>query len=318
MNQTMKTPKIVTLGECMLELSAADNPGQGPARMMQLYFGGDTLNTAIYLARLGTCVGYVTALGDDGYSDWMISQWQREGIDTQWVRRCPSRTLGLYMIETDAQGERRFSYWRDQAPARELFDVSESAHALFAQLLETDYLYLSGITLSLYNEAALERLHGFLPEFRQRGDRVIYDGNYRPKSWASAQYARAVYDRMLTHTDIALPTFEDEQLLYGDAAPEQTLERLQQAGVKETVVKMGPQGCLILSEDKTVLVASEQVAKVVDTTSAGDSFNAGYLAARVQRKSPAHAAALGHRLAAIVIQHRGAIIDPRSMSQLQI
>ena len=83
-------------------------------------------------------------------------------------------------------------------------------------------------------------------------------------------------------------------------------------GVAEIVLKMGPQGCLVVSSDTRELVAANKVA-VVDTTSAGDSFNAGYLAARLQGKSASAAARAGHRLASVVIQHRGAIIPLSAM-----
>ncbi len=312
------TGKIATIGECMLELSADNRPVSSGARAMNLLFGGDTLNTAVYMARLGTPVSFVTALGDDSYSDWMIDQWRREGVDCQLVRRCPDRLPGLYMIETDAEGERRFYYWRDQAPARNLFDEESAADALFAQLRTFGWLYLSGITLSLFAEPALERLFGFLAEYRRGGGRVIYDGNFRPKRWPDTRRAQAVYDRMLANTDTALPTFDDEQMLYGDSKPEQTLARLQKAGVTEAVVKMGAAGCLVLSGDNTTFVASQRVEQVVDTTSAGDSFNGGYVAARLAGMDPDRAAGLGHQLAATVIQHRGAIIDPRAMASIRI
>lgn len=302
----------------MLELSATGWPGAAGPQPMQLYFGGDTLNTAIYMARLGTAVSYVTALGDDSYSDWMSGQWQLEGIDCSLVRRCPNRLPGLYMIQTDRTGERQFYYWRDQAPARELFDRDDDADALFTRLRTYGWLYLSGITLSLFSEQALARLFGFLADYRRSGGQVIYDGNYRPKRWPDTQRAKAVYDRMLASSDIALPTFDDEQMLYGDTKPEHTLDRLQRSGVSEAVVKMGPDGCLVMSDGKTDFVPSQRVEKVVDTTAAGDSFNGGYVAARLAGLIPGEAAVVGHRLAATVIQHRGAIIATDAMDAIRL
>ena len=102
--------RVASIGECMIEIAV--KPG-GDA---QLASGGDTLNTAVYLARQGVAVDYVTALGDDPYSDEMLARWQAEGVGTGLVPRLPGRVPGLYMIRTDDRGERTFHYWRDRAP----------------------------------------------------------------------------------------------------------------------------------------------------------------------------------------------------------
>ena len=107
--------RVACIGECMVELS------ERPDGSLVRGFGGDTLNTALYLARLGVAVDYVTALGDDVWSDEMAAAWAREGIGLGQVRRLPGRMPGLYIIRTDPAGERSFHYWRERAAARDLF-----------------------------------------------------------------------------------------------------------------------------------------------------------------------------------------------------
>jgi len=86
--------RVACIGECMIELSEhADGS-------LTRSYGGDTLNTALYMARLGTPVDYVTALGDDGWSDEMLAAWKAEGIGTAKVLRLPGRLPGLYVIQT--------------------------------------------------------------------------------------------------------------------------------------------------------------------------------------------------------------------------
>ncbi|MES1147832.1 MAG: sugar kinase, partial [Bradyrhizobium guangdongense] len=165
--------KVASIGECMIELSAA---GGG---LFARGFGGDTLNTAVYLARLGVDTSYVTALGDDGLSEEMLAAWRSEGICTDEVLQVPGRVPGLYMIERDARGERSFLYWRDRAPARELFDrIHDTA---LDRLSRFDWLYLSGISLSLYGEKGRARLSELLVAARRNGGRIAFDGNYRPR-----------------------------------------------------------------------------------------------------------------------------------------
>src|SRR4051794_13817570 len=98
---------IASIGECMIELR------QMPDGSLTRFYGGDTLNTAVYLARLGAAVDYVTALGDDPLSDEMIAGWRDEQIGTTRVVRLAGKLPGLYMIETNSAGERRFYHWRE-------------------------------------------------------------------------------------------------------------------------------------------------------------------------------------------------------------
>lgn len=303
---------IAVIGECMLELSRQSPASTGHSIPMNLSYGGDTLNTAVYLARQGIAVDYVTSLGDDPMSIWMVDQWRSEGIGCSLVDYLPDALPGLYLIETDEKGERSFFYWRDNAPARRLLENQVTAEQLFSQLSNHAWLYLSGITLAIYSEVSRQRLFNLLAAYRDEGGRVIFDGNYRPKLWPDLDTTVQAYEAMYRVTDLALPTLEDEQKVFGDSDEHAVIARLQSYGVSETALKMGDRGCLSVLGQVLELVPSQKVT-VVDTTSAGDSFNAGFLAARLRGATPSQAAQAGHRLASAVIQHRGAIIPVAAM-----
>lgn len=289
----------------MIEFSAASDG------LFARGFGGDTLNTAVYLSRLGIDTAYITALGDDALSNAMLAAWQAEGISTDDVLRVPGRVPGLYMIERDARGERSFLYWRDRAPARELFD--RAGDAALERLARFDWLYLSGISLSLYGETGRARLRELLIAARRNGGKVAFDGNYRPRGWSDAEAARRAFNAVLPLVDLALPTLEDEQALFGDADAAACLSRLKAHGVGEIVIKRGPLGCLIDANGRQVEVPPLEVVQPVDTTAAGDSFNAAYLAARIKGAEPELAARAGHRLASTVIMSPGAVIPREAM-----
>jgi 2-dehydro-3-deoxygluconokinase len=297
--------KVASIGECMIEFSAARDG------LFARGFGGDTLNTAVYLSRLGVDTAYVTALGDDALSEAMLATWQAEGIDTHEMLRVPGRVPGLYMIERDARGERSFLYWRDRAPAREFFDRADDA--ALERLARCDWLYLSGISLSLYGETGRARLRELLIAARRNGGRIAFDGNYRPRGWSDADAARRAFNRILPLVDLALPTLEDEQALFGDADAAACVARLKAHGIGEIVVKRGPLGCLIEASGRAIEIAPPQVVQPVDTTAAGDSFNAAYLAARIFGAAPEQAAQAGHRLASVVIMSPGAVIAHEEM-----
>jgi 2-dehydro-3-deoxygluconokinase len=302
----MEAQTVYAIGECMIELQRS--PG---AAGMDYRFGGDTLNAAVYMARLldpaKVRVAYVTGLGADGMSAEMLASWEREGIDTRCVQRLPDRLPGIYMIETDPNGERRFHYWRKDSAARHWLEAPEAGKVL-VQLASARMVYLSGISLAILSPADRELLIAALAQCRARGGSVVFDNNYRPRLWESAQAAADVYRRVLAHTDIALLTLDDEQAIYGQETARGTVERTRGYGVQEVVVKCGADACVVWAEGQLHEVAPEPVADVVDTTAAGDSFGAAYMAARLSGQDPAGAARAGHKLAGTVIRHRGAII----------
>lgn len=306
--------KIAVIGECMIELSeknAAVNRG----------FGGDTLNTSVYIARQtdasALAVHYVTALGTDAFSQQMLESWQAEEVKTDLIQRMADRLPGLYYIETDETGERTFYYWRNEAAAKFWLESEQSA-AICEELATFDYLYLSGISLAILSPQSREKLLTLLCECRANGGQVIFDNNYRPRLWASKEETQQVYQQMLTCTDIAFLTLDDEDALWGEKPAEEVIARTHAAGVKEVVVKRGADSCLVsivgepLQEIPAVKLPKE---KVVDTTAAGDSFSAGYLAVRLTGGDARSAAARGHLTASTVIQYRGAIIPREAMPQ---
>ena len=292
--------RIACLGECMVELR------ERPDGLLSRGYGGDTLNTAVYLARLGASVDYVSALGDDPMSDEMLNAWQAEGIGTGLVQRVAGHLPGLYIIQTSPAGERRFTYWRDSAAARHLFD-----HLDLRVLQSIDMLYLSGISLSIYAEPARTILFQALAALRARGGRVVFDTNFRPRGWPDRMLARACYARMFDLADIVLASVEDLRLLYDT---EDGAALLRHADNTEIVLKLDDQASRIVHDGTQRLVRAAPVARVVDTTAAGDSFAAAYLVARLEGAAPDVAALAGHDLAGLVVGHPGAIIPRAAMA----
>lgn len=297
-------PQVLCIGECMVELSEHSDG------TLTRSYGGDTLNTALYLARLGVPTSYVTALGDDPFSTAMLESWHSEGLGTALIPRLPNRLPGLYLIRTDPAGERSFHYWRTAAPARELFDNPDPT--LEDALIQAHTIYLSGITLSLYAPPARARLLALLAQARAQGTRIAFDTNYRPRTWPSPTQAQDAFTQALQTTDLAFASTDDHALLHGPATPGAIQAQLAAHGIPEIVLKLGPAVRVVHAGHHTDIPA-HPVPGIVDTTAAGDSFAAAYLAARLEGHTPTQAAQAGHRLAAAVIQHRGAIIPRTAM-----
>lgn len=310
----MRTQKIAVIGECMIELSQS-------GAQVQRGFGGDTLNTSVYLARQvsenALQVHYVTALGEDSFSQQMLDIWHQERLHTALIQRLEHRLPGLYYIETDSHGERTFYYWRNEAAAKFWLE-SERSDEICAALAQFDYLYLSGISLAILNDTSREKLFAMLKQARANGCKVIFDNNYRPRLWVSPEETQRVYQQMLACTDMAFLTLDDEDALWGSSPVEDVIRRTHATGIEEVVIKRGAESCLVSISGGDVLdIPALRLAreKIVDTTAAGDSFSAGYLAVRLTGGTAEEAAKRGHLTAGTVIQYRGAIIPQEAMPQ---
>ncbi|MDO8876685.1 MAG: sugar kinase [Pseudolabrys sp.] len=299
------TKRAICVGEATIELA------RGGDGRFALASSGDTFNTAIYLARAGQPTAFATALGDDPYSDAIVSLAAAESIGTDLIARVAGRLPALALADAGLTGARRTHGWGENQPARELFELPD--WSLTAAALTTARLvYFSGITLSLYSNVGLGRFLAALELARAAGAKVAFDGNFRPHGWrGDLSRARTVFAEALKRVDIALPAYDDEAVLWGDPSPESTVERLQAFGVAEIVVKNGPNGALVANAGARDMVPVPEIVTPVDATAAGDGFNAGYLAARLAGHGAMEAAAAAHRLAGQVIRHRGAIV-PRA------
>src|SRR5215471_4228531 len=238
-----------------------------------------------------------------------------EGLGTNLILRAPGRLPALSLVEPGRSGQRVSRIWGDGAPARDLFELPDWMR-IAQSLVSARLIYFSGITLSLYSNDGLGRLFAALEVARQQGAKTAFDGNFRPAGWkGNLARTRTVFMEALKRVDIALPTFDDEAVLWGDPSPESTVARLQAFGVSEIVVKNGPNSALVAASGGLEFVPVPEILVPVDTIAAGDGFNAGYLAARLSGSEAVQAAAAAHRLAADVLRHPGALV-PRSAAAM--
>jgi 2-dehydro-3-deoxygluconokinase len=294
-----KSLNTVAVGEAMVEMAPV---GAGQYRRG---FAGDTFNTAWHMAQAlqgRASVGFATRVGQDSMSDAFVAELAADGLDVSVISRDQVRTMGLYMIQLDGV-ERTFHYWRDSSAARGLAADGEALARAFAG---AGLIHLSGITLAILPEADRDNLFAALAQARDHGARVSFDPNIRPRLWASMDEVRRVIPKMLTLVDIALPSFDDEAAVWGDARPQVTIERFAAAGVTEVAVKDGAGPVVLRSDGAVKMLSTPPVDGIVDTTGAGDGFNAGYLSARLLGKPPELAVAAGQRFSGEVIRHFGA------------
>lgn len=296
--------RIVIMGECMVELY------QLVDSVYHQNFAGDVFNTAVYLKR--TCeqpvdVQFFTAVGTDLISDKLVRAVEREKIDTSLMLRTKTARPGLYMINTDAFGERSFVYWRDSSAAKQTLQCFNQQLSYDA-IKGCDMFFFSGITLAILSDADRAQLFELITRLKADGSQIVFDPNYRPALWPNVDAAKAAFIQAYALSDVALPGLDDHKVLFNAQTTNDVVRQLTELGVAEIIVKDGVNGINGRFEQQGFTAPAHQVKKVVDTTAAGDSFNGGYLAARLGGIAPQHAVKFAARLAGFVVEHTGAIV----------
>jgi 2-dehydro-3-deoxygluconokinase len=294
--------RVVCIGECMVELRAIS-----PDQFSRSY-AGDAYNTAVYLKRSlpQAHVQFLTASGDDAMSRAMRETWRAQEIDDAlafvWIGGSP----GLYLIETDAHGERRFQYWRGQSAAKHWLEMLLEHDE--AVLFGADLIYLSGISLAILNAQDQARAIELLRRLRTRVGRIAFDPNMRLALWPTPQAAAKVVRSAMSVCDIALPSTEDMTQLFGIDGPSRQLDLLQEMGVREVALTLGTDGVALADGELRMQLPGLKVTNVIDTSGAGDAFNGAYLARRLLGDTALQAAQAGVNLASLVVTHAGAIV----------
>ncbi|WP_312415314.1 sugar kinase [Shinella sp.] len=295
------TGRLLAIGECMVELMQAEGG------LLRKGYAGDTFNTAYYARQYlpsDWSVDYLSAVGTDTISDEMLAFMQGHGIGTAHVAQIEGRSPGLYMIHLK-DGERSFSYWRSASAARLL---ARDGDRLRAAMDASDLIVFSGITLAILPPEDVETLLAELRRAKATGKRIAFDPNIRPRLWDDAARMRDTITEGARAATLVMPSLDDETTHFGDAGLEETIARYRALGVADLVVKDGAEGATLVFGEERSHAPSAKVETIVDTTSAGDSFNGAFLARLATGASPQDAARFAANVAAAVIQHHGALV----------
>ncbi len=303
---------IIVMGECMVEFGRA-----GDFNLYNKSYAGDVFNTGIYIKRCvkeRATVKFLTAVGNDENSNEMLEMMALESLDSSLVYKSSSAQMGLYLINVDNEGERSFNYWRETSAAKQVikFINDDFENPAFS---EVDSFFFSGISIAILSESDRQKLWHFILKLKASGTTIVFDPNYRATLWTSINETRAAYAAAFELADIALPGVDDHIALYNATNASDVAEFLESFSIDEIIIKNGAQSMLLSIRGERHLIDVKPVKNVVDTTSAGDAFNGGYLSARLLGRTPKQAALFAAKVSGCVIQHKGAIVDRTAFDQ---
>ena len=272
-------PEIVIIGASILDVLAypADEEvfctGSSPAEDIRLSVGGDALNEATVLARLGMKVLLETVIGSGKAGKFIQDHCRDCGIllPADCVREDFSTGINVVLVSRD--GSRHF-LTNPHGSLRRL--TLQDIHMPFPQSAKI----VCFASIFVFPEIGPKELEVIFRTAGEQGKIVCADMTKRKKNETVEELAEA-----LSYVDYLIPNDEEAMLITGENTVEEAAESLRRAGVKTVVVKCGSKGCYVCGREKCFWVPAEKNVKCVDTTGAGDSFMAGFLYALFQEKN---------------------------------
>ncbi len=265
--------------------------------------GGNSINTAIALARLGVSVRVAAAIGDDRFGQFLRDRVRAEGIDDEGLVTLPGAKTSTSIVLVEATGERRFLHLRGVSAFFSGQNL-DWGHVEGSRIFH----YASAFAIPAFDETSLAPA---LRRARELGCltsmNICWDVRGR---WLK------MVQPALAHTDFIFPNREEGRQLTGESEPAAIAARLRGWGVKTVVVKLGAAGCYVESPQGS-FTAPGFAVQPVDTTGAGDCFAAGFLAAICRGQSLPLCARYANAIGALATLGLGGADSAPTIGQLE-
>jgi len=290
---------IAIIGECLVELSA--NGTLADASTLNKYFGGDTVTTAVAIARLGGKVTYLTKVGNDGFSEFILSALQKENIDTSLIKINDEQN-GMYIVSHTLDKKEVLYYKRKTAATKlSIEDISDDI------IKNLKIVYSTGVVQSL-SASSRELVRESFRIAKENDVLTAYDPNYT-SCFMNSVDTKEYFEEIIDLSDIVFSSLKsDTKNLYDMNSPEKIIQYYWDKGVKIAVIKShvdngyytGYRGSIDFTE-------FYNTQKAIDTTASGDVFNGGFLYAITSGYTPSDASKFASVVSGLQTQNYGAI-----------
>lgn len=290
---------IAIIGECLIELSA--NGTLADTSTLNKYFGGDTVTTAVAVARLGGSVTYLTKVGNDGFSEFIISSLQKENIDTSLIQTNDEQN-GMYIVSHTLDNKEVLYYKRKTAATKlSIEDISEDC------IKKLKLIYSTGVVQSL-SASSRELVRESFRVAKENDVLTAYDPNYT-SCFMNSSDTKEYFEEIIDLTDIIFLSLKNDAVkLYEIDSIDKVMKYFWDRGVKIVVIKSHIDNGYYTGYNGSISFTEfYNSQKAIDTTASGDVFNGGFLYAITNGYTPADASKFAAVVSGLQTQNYGAI-----------
>ncbi len=300
------TPQVVGIGEVLIDFIATEPVPYTEATHFMKCFGGAPMNTLVGIARLGVSSGAVTAVGGDPFGQFLINELKRNGVDTsRVVIKERTRTTITFVANEPSTGERTFIFYR-KPWIRETSDSSLTPEDIdYEYISKAQILHVSGFSLS--QNPCRKALLSAVIHARKSGVKISFDPTLRSDVWNSETTLRRIYSRMLKLSDITTFSKEEAEFILKISDPKKAAEKALRYGAEIVGIKLGSEGAYVKTKRGIEVSVPAIKVKAVDTTGAGDGWNAALIVGLCKGWEPERCVKIANAVGALVVTKHGAI-----------
>jgi len=297
---------VIAIGEVLVDF-VSTRPGpcvEVPA--FEKCFGGAPMNTIVGVARLGIDAGAIAAVGDDPFGQFLIKELKKNRVDVSQVKvKKGRRTTIAFVANEPKSGERTFFFYRKPWTGETSDSSLEPNEIDLSYITKAKILHVSGFALS--QNPCREAIFKAIKHARKIGVRVSFDPTLRVEVWDSEATLRRTYSRALRLSDIAVFSMEEAEFAFGTSEADVAARKALKYGVGIVGIKLGEKGSYIMSKDGNSVQVPAFEVRPIDTTGAGDGWNAGLLVGLCKGWDLEKCATVANAIGALVVTRRGAI-----------
>ena len=292
---------VCSIGEVMIEISNTKN------RLYNQSFAGDTLNFCNYLDKKKLKAFFLSAIGKSEINQSLLDFVKSKKISTKYIKKINQFEVGLYLIKNKDNGEKQFFYWRDESAAKQYFNNIDFLN-LYKELKNFDYIYFSGITLSIIHISKLNNFIKLLKLLKSKKIKIVFDFNIRPSRW-NKKNLNIFLDSVLKFVDICFLSGEDMNYWKNKNNIKSYEQIVRKYKIKHSIFRKNAEYTYVFLNKTRYVFKNKLLKKVVDTSGAGDGFNAAYLSNFIVNNDPVLALKAGSSLGSKIVMKKGAIVD---------
>ena len=292
---------VCSIGEAMIEISNVKN------NLYNQSFAGDTLNFCNYLDKKKLNAFFLSAIGKSEINQSLLDFVKSKNISTKYIKQINQFEIGLYLIKNKDNGEKQFFYWRDESAAKQYFNNIDFIN-LYKELKNFDYIYFSGITLSIIHISKLNNFIKLLKLLKSKKIKIVFDFNIRPTRW-NKKNLNNFFDSVLKFVDICFISGEDMSYWKNKNGIKSYEQIVRKYKIKHSIFRKNAKFTYVYLNKNKYVFKNKLLKNVVDTSGAGDGFNAAYLSNFIVNNDPVLALKAGSSLGSKIVMKKGAIVD---------